>query len=73
MKYTAALAAFVGMTMAGRIDLTHNQMTVEDYKIQAQTAPLKYMTEEQLKGSVVPVNDKMNAQYTASVDIGTPA
>jgi len=71
MKF--ALATLVGMTMAGRIELTHNHMDIESYLNQAAAAPLKYMTEEQLQGTHVDVNDKMNAQYTTNVDIGTPA
>jgi hypothetical protein len=61
------------MTMAGRINLIHNEMDVESYINQANAAPLKYMTEDQLQGQHVDVNDKMNAQYTTAVEIGTPA
>jgi len=71
MKF--ALATLVGMTMAGRINLIHNEMDVESYINQANAAPLKYMTEEMLQGQHVDVNDKMNAQYTTAVEIGTPA
>ena len=68
MQKSAAVAALIGSTIAGRIPIQKKELTMDMYADQVNSVASKF-----LGGEEIDVKDYMNAQYFIEVEVGTPA